>query len=49
MRWPRPVSVTIPMMIPAVEHAVATEMTLRAACGSAVKICRNGTRVPLRR
>ena len=49
MRWPRPVRVTMPMMMPAVEQAVATEMTLRAAWGRALKICRKGTRVPLRR
>ena len=33
----------------AVEQAVATEMTLRPAWGKALKICRKGTRVPLRR
>ena len=49
IRCPRPVSVTMPMMMPAVEQAVATEITFRAAWGSAVKICLNGTWVPFRR
>ena len=40
---------TLGLIVPAVEQAVATEMTLRAACGRAWKIFRNGTRVPLRR
>ena len=33
------------MMIPAVEHAVATDTTLLPACGSAVTICFGETQV----
>ena len=46
---PRPVSVTIPTMMPAVAQAVATETTLRAARGSAARTCLGETQVLLRR
>ena len=45
IRWPSPVSVTMPTMMPAVEQAVATETMLRAASGSASRICFGETHV----